>query len=172
MAFNPLLDLSSTNWTIEWSELRPGNATAWTNEFYMTDSSLLKGFTMRFGDAGYGNLLMFSDNSNSGAKSECRYPAVTFNTFTNIVTKYAMTCDTNRRLRFYINGVLQDMQPGVSGGTLSGFFQSGPASNFANLSTLYLGALNSNANNVPRYLGNVRISNYVRYTNNYTPSVV
>lgn len=173
MSLNPAIDLSQTNWTMEWSEHRISNAVTWTNEVYMTDPTLFKGFTMRFGDAGYANLLMFADDNNSGVnRSECRFPDVGTTTHTGMVARYAVTCDSSRKLRFYINGQLINVIRGNSSGTVQDYHQSGPASNFANLTTLYMGALNANANNVARYLGNVRISNYVRYTANYTPEPI
>jgi len=171
MNLNPALDLSLTNWTVEWSEYRTANATTWTNEVYLSDSTLYKGFTMRFGDTGYDNLLMFSDNNNTNGRSECRIN-VTRTEHTGMVVRYAVTCDEARRLRFYINGNLVQIRNGnnsSSSAPLQDYFQSGPAGNFAALTTLYMGALNNNANNVARYLGNVRISNYVRYRGNYTP---
>lgn len=169
--FAPAFNLSTTNWTIEWSVhyvVAPG---VWTNELFFTEPTYYRGFQLRFADSGWDGMLMFADNAlgnNSSARVDLRPAGLA-----GKLNRYAVT-NKGGKIRFFINGQPTDVSPGlaVNGLPPRSEFEVQSLSNFAGLTELNMGGFSDYAVNSSRYLGNVRISNYVRYNTNYIPDVV
>ncbi|WDS62037.1 hypothetical protein [Pseudomonas phage D6] len=168
VSLSPALDLSGTNWTIEWSTYYVTAPGTWANDFYLTESTYYKGVMSRFADSGWNGLMMFADNSTNNV-STARVN-LSPGALAGQLHRYAITCRAGR-IRYYINGQLVGMRAGTNSnpGAFGEYFDVQTVNNFANLTQLNIGGFAGAAVNTSRYIGNVRISNFVRYNGNYTP---
>lgn len=168
---SPILN-AGYDWSLDWTTYYNSSPVVWTNEIYLADSTLSKGITVRWGNTGYGNLLMFADNNNAGAgiRSECRFNILPVDVAQKLV-RWTLSCDPLGRVRLYMNGNLVNAIPGAAGSTEVPYYQSGPTSNYNNLTVMYVGALNANANNVARKVGNIRLSRPAITAASFTPDV-
>lgn len=173
MNLNPVINLGGTSWTIEWWDEIVGDVNVWTNMLYLSNANGLYGVMMRIGDAGYGGwpLLCEASTGNDATRNEGRVMLRASN-YGRRLTHHAITCTKDGKIRYWFNGVKQNIQLYLSSSTnqpVLDHMQVKSPANLDNLNTLHLGGWTAYANNVPRFYGNLRMCNYLKYATNSLP---
>lgn len=153
------------DWTIEWSSRPTSFITNYANELFL-DITNTQGYPIgcRWGDSGYGNRLQF--NISNWANANIGQPPVNKASVVNKVNRWAMVF-RNAQLRIYKDGVLQSLAFGTSTSYTQDYLAK--SGTLITATKLYLGYFNSINQAWLGNFGRIRISNFARYLDSYTP---
>jgi hypothetical protein len=166
MTFAAPLNLSAINWTLEWSSINDTAPTAYALEFSMTSSTAGRGLFFRYGDSGFLDRLHLGDNTAS-APADCYNTQFTKAALVSNLSRWAFVCK-NGQIFIYRNGQRLPLAKGAANGTY--IMQTITPTALINITSLIFGDSNgSSVRAVPGHHGRVRLSNFARYTRNYTP---
>jgi hypothetical protein len=145
-----------------------------TIEFWMYPTSwfngdIFMGYDVRGGQSGsfllYQNsgMKLYADNDTDTAWDLVSNASI-FSVWTNSWKHFAMTYDASATtLKFYIDGVLQYTNTGISG------WENGGSDGDHNVLSINQGRTDTNRGAMVGYIQDVRVSKSVRYTANFTP---
>lgn len=168
IAFPSDLNLTTGNWTLEWSFINNSAPSAYANDFVMysrTGGSSVGVYT-RFGDSGFGHRYNLSDPRGAANPNFCQPLPFTKASLVGLTTNVAMV-SIGGLIKVYINGVFQMMAVGAGSGAYTQ-----PTFAAQGMDAIYqwgIGWVGSTVQAVPGNRGRIRLSNFARYKANYTP---
>lgn len=163
------LNLAIGNWTLEWSFINNIAPAAYANEFmmYSRTGGFGVGVYTRFGDSGFGNRWNLSDPRGAGDPNLTQPLPYSKAMLVGLTTNVAMVSIAGL-IKVYVNGVVQTMALGAGSGTYNR--ATFAAQGMDKIYQFVMGDANgSSVRAVPGNRGRIRLSNFARYTRNYTP---
>lgn len=164
VTFQTPFNFNIPEWTIEWSSRIEAIGTYYFTEllFIASNGDFLG---CRWTDGGYNSMLQMSVGS--WANNNTNWRALTKTAVLGVLKRYALIYKDGV-IRFYVDGVMQELMNGTAGtGAKQMFFV--PPVNLVAYANMYIGYQGSVNGSYTGNVGRVRLSNYARYTGNYTP---
>lgn len=164
-AFSPPLNLTATNWTLEWSSINDSAPTSYALELGMMCTDLNRSLFMRYGDSGFLNRIQLLENATPTA--DVLNFSYTKAALVGSLSRWALVCKDGR-ISAFRNGVKQSMAKGPSS-TSYAFTEYVPVG-LNSVTSIVTGDYNGGSvRAVPGHHGRMRLSDFARYTRNYTP---
>lgn len=159
------LEVGNGHFTIEWSFVYHAPFTSsYATNFFLLNGDNATGMVSLVGDAGFDNRWYYYTTPAGNPAGSWLTPEVK-NTLAGQLIHAALVC-RNEKLYLYKNGQLVTV---FEYGTFTPLTGVPKKIEFNNITTLNFGYWSGAVQNVASHYGNVRISNYARYVNNYAP---
>lgn len=162
--FDRNVNLTAGDFTLEYSSINVGSNTNYMGElaFFNASDTLLQ--SLRFGNGGFGNRYQLDDPTKgvSGVYSTTLTKTVSLNNL-----KRVAIVKIGSSIFFYLNGVKQMLAIGV-GSTYNNDSMLAP-SGLTRVRYIKLGKFAAGMSAALLKMGPIRLSNFARYTENYTP---
>lgn len=169
VSFPTDLNLTTGNWTLEYSFINNTAPADYANDFIMYSRSGGSGVGLytRFGDSGFLNRWNLSDPRGATNPNLTQPLPFTKTTLVGLTTNVALVCIAGL-IKVYVNGTVQLMAVGAGSGVYNQ-----PTFTAQGMDKIYqfgIGDVNGGTvRAVPGNRGRIRISNFARYKSNYTP---
>lgn len=163
--FKEPIDLSSTNWTLEWTSKHAAAGGTYPAEMYIGQALITSdGILARWGDSGFGHRYQFGTRFRQVA--DCWNISVTKGQVVDVETTVALVC-RNKEISVFYNGVKQALAGGQ--GNVYNKYSFTVTGDISNLTTFTIGTPPNKPYNVqPGLRGRVRLSLGARYSRNYS----
>lgn len=170
ITFPTPLNLSTHDWTLEWQEYNTEQPPAgdYRNEIILDSNVSGRGLYARYGDGGFASRMYLGDPTGSADPNKTWPTQFTKASLLNSLSHWAIV-QYNSNIYLFRNGIRQMLAFGYGVSTYDKPYMT--TQPLAGIYQMRLGAAaaSTTVKGVVGYQGRIRLSDWARYTSNYTP---